>query len=106
MCSPCANPPQPMIPTRRRSFAPRTLFALAAVATIEAAEADTNSRRLILLAFSIAYLVNEFKLRIRAVYKVAAEIASVASGSSVFYTAFGCCPNRRRKLYFNLVRHI
>src|SRR5215475_12333207 len=53
MCSPCANPPQPMIPTRRRLFAPRTLFALAAVATIEAAEADTNARRLILLVFSI-----------------------------------------------------
>jgi hypothetical protein len=33
-----------------------TLFALAAVATIEAVEADTNARRLILLAFSIIYL--------------------------------------------------
>jgi hypothetical protein len=106
MCAPCANPPQPMIPTRRRLFAPRTLVALAAVATIEAAEADTKVRRLILLAFSIAYLVNEFKLRRRAVYKVVAEIASVASGSYVLYAASDCCPNRRRKLYFNLVRHI
>jgi hypothetical protein len=65
-----------MIPTRRRSFAPRTLFALAAVATIEAAEADTNTRRLILPSFSIAYQFNKFKFRRRAVYRVELEIAS------------------------------
>jgi hypothetical protein len=65
MCAPWANPPQPMIPTRRRLFAPRTLFALAAVATIEAAEADTNARRLILLAFSIIYIVEANQYRER-----------------------------------------
>jgi hypothetical protein len=82
MCAPWANPPHPMIPTRRRLFAPITLFALAAVATIEAAEADTNARRLILLAFSIIYLFNEFKLRRHAVYKFAAEIASARKSAT------------------------
>src|SRR5262245_33537612 len=68
-----------MIPTRRRSLAPRTLFALEAVRTIEAAEADTKARRLILLAFSIPCLFNEFKLRRRAVYRAEPEIASPIS---------------------------
>jgi hypothetical protein len=65
-----------MTPMRKRLLAPRTLFALAAVTMTEAAEPETNARRLILLSFSIVYLFDEFEMKAREVYKVEGEIAS------------------------------
>jgi hypothetical protein len=65
-----------MTPMRKRLFAPRTLFALAAAPMTEAAEPETNARRLILLSFSIVYLFDEFEMKAREVYRVEGEIAS------------------------------